>query len=143
MSHETPTILLAEDSTAIRSILAFLLRGRGYTVLECGDGQEALERARTDHPDAVILDVMMPGPTGFDVCQALKTDPATRGIPIMILTAVTHGTGKPDEHWKTLSGADDFMTKPFKAADILHRIARMIKTAGGHGAPPVPKASDH
>jgi CheY-like chemotaxis protein len=126
MSHrDSPTVLLAEDSAAIRSILAFLLRGRGYTVIECLDGDDALDRARTDHPNVVILDVMMPGPTGFEVCQALKSDPATRAIPVIILTAVTQGTGKTDEHWKSLSGADDFVTKPFKAADILSRVARL------------------
>jgi len=135
MSHPEPrSVLLAEDSSAIRSILAFLLRGRGYSVIECADGTEALDRARTEHPDAVILDVMMPGLSGFEVCRALKEDPATRAIPIMILTSVTQGTGKTDEHWKSLSGADDFMTKPFKAADILQRIAAMTRpkpAAGG------------
>ena len=124
--HEPRTILVAEDSAAVRSILAFLLRGRGYAVIECVDGREALERARADTPDAVILDVMMPGPTGFDVCQALKADPATRAIPVMILTSVTQGTGKSDDHWKTLAGADDFMTKPFKAVEILDRIGRLV-----------------
>jgi CheY-like chemotaxis protein len=123
---EPRTVLVAEDSAAVRNILAFLLRGRGYAVIECADGREALERICADRPDAVILDVMMPGMTGFDVCQALKSDPATHAIPIMILTSVTQGTGKSDEHWKALSGADDFMTKPFKAVDILERIARMV-----------------
>src|SRR5204863_8755763 len=103
--------------------------GRGYGVIECVDGREALDRARADHPDVVLLDVMMPGVTGFDVCQALKADPATRAIPIMILTSVTQGTGKSDEHWKALSGADDFMTKPFKAVDILERIGRLVAQA--------------
>ncbi len=132
--HDAPTVLLAEDSAAIRSILAFLLRGRGYTVVECVDGPGALERARTDRPDAVVLDVMMPGPTGFDVCRTLKADPATRAIPILILTAVTQGTGKSDDHWRALSGADDFVTKPFKAADILQRLARLIAPHPGPGS---------
>jgi len=128
MSHHEPrAVLLAEDSPAIRSILAFLLRGRGYSVIECADGIEALDRARTENPDAVILDVMMPGLSGFEVCRALKEDPATRAIPIMILTSVTQGAGKTDEHWKSLSGADDFMTKPFKSADILQRVAAMTR----------------
>ena len=126
---EPRTVLVAEDSAAVRNILAFLLRGRGYGVIECVDGREALDRARADHPDVVLLDVMMPGVTGFDVCQALKADPATRAIPIMILTSVTQGTGKSDEHWKALSGADDFMTKPFKAVDILERIGRLVAQA--------------
>ena len=123
---EPRTVLVAEDSAAVRNILAFLLRGRGYPVIECADGREALDRARADHPDVVLLDVMMPGITGFEVCQALKADPATRAIPVMILTSVTQGTGKSDEHWKSLSGADDFMTKPFKAVDILDRIGRLV-----------------
>ena len=125
-SHEPATVLIAEDSLAIRNILAFLLRGRGYRVIEAVDGNDALDRARAEPPDALLLDVMMPGQTGFDVCQGLKSDPATRGIQVMILTGVTEGAGKSDEYWKELSGADDFMTKPFKAADIVARIAKLV-----------------
>lgn len=133
-AYEPATVLIAEDSTAIRNILAFLLRGRGYRVVECADGQEALDRARSEPPDAVLLDVMMPGMTGFDVCQALKSDPATRGIPVMILTGVTDGAGKSDDYWKELSGADDFLTKPFKAVDIVARIGRLVaKSAAPKG----------
>jgi twitching motility two-component system response regulator PilH len=128
MSLRDPrTVLIAEDSAAIRSILAFLLRGRGLEVIECANGDDALERIRLSPPDMVILDVMMPGKSGFDVCRALKGSDATKAIPVMILTSVTQGTGKSDEHWKALSGADEFLTKPFKAVELLSRVDRLLE----------------
>src|SRR5882672_6669316 len=120
------SILIAEDSAAIRSILSFLLRGRGFEVLECGDGNEALERIRLFHPDLAILDVMMPGRLGFDVCRAVKADPDTRDIPVIILTSVTNGAGKSDAHWKDLCGADAFLSKPFKSVELLDHIERLL-----------------
>ena len=133
MSLRDPrTVVIAEDSAAIRSILAFLLRGRGIEVVECSDGDDALERIKLLHPDLAILDVMMPGLSGFDVCRAVKDTDATKSIPVLILTSVTQGTGKSDEHWKTLSGADDFLTKPFKAVDLLSRVDKLLEPSVQH-----------
>ncbi len=127
--REPRTVVIAEDSAAIRSILAFLLRGRGIEVIECADGDDALDRINLLHPDLAILDVMMPGLSGFDVCRRVKDTDATKSIPVLILTSVTQGTGKSDEHWKTLSGADDFLTKPFKAVDLLSRVDKLLEPA--------------
>lgn len=133
MSLRDPrTVVIAEDSAAIRSILAFLLRGRGIEVVECCDGDDALERIKHLHPDLAILDVMMPGLSGFDVCRAVKDTDATKSIPVLILTSVTQGTGKSDEHWKSLSGADDFLTKPFKAVDLLSRVDKLLEPSVQH-----------
>ena len=121
------TILIAEDTAAIRTIIAFLLRARGFEVLESASGTDALEKALTLRPDLIVLDVIMPGMTGFDVCSYLKANEATRDIPILILTSVTSASGKNDEHWKRISNADEFVSKPFKAHDLVARIDRLLE----------------
>jgi DNA-binding response OmpR family regulator len=120
------TVLIAEDTVAIRSILSYLLRSRGFEVIETGDGQEALEKALQLRPDLVLLDVLMPRKNGFEVCSYLKSNEDTRRIPVLILTSVTKDSGKDDEHWRRLSNADEFMSKPFKAHDLLARIERLL-----------------
>src|SRR5438067_1688217 len=116
------TVLIAEDTVAIRSILAYLLRSRGFDVVESGDGQDALEKALALRPDLILLDVLMPRKQGFEVCSYLKSNEETRHIPILILTSITRDSGKDDEHWRRLSNADEFVSKPFKAHDLLARI---------------------
>lgn len=119
-------VLVAEDTTAIRAVLAFMLRSRGYEVEEAANGREALDRALAQPPDLVLLDVLMPLMNGFEVCARLKSEPATRDVPILILTSVARDSGKDDAHWKKTSGADEFMVKPFKAHDLLDRIERLL-----------------
>lgn len=119
-------ILVAEDTRNVREILCYLLRGRGYEVLEAGDGESAWDLATTASPDLVILDAMLPKKTGFEICSQMKGDERYRSIPILMLTAVTRDTGKSDTHWRVRTGADDFMSKPFKAAELVERIERLL-----------------
>ena len=122
-------ILVVEDTKSIREIVAFMLRSKGYEIEESGDGQDAEAKVRKAPPDLIVLDAMLPKKTGFDVCQSLKTDQALKSIPILMLTAITRDTGKSDEYWKEKSQADDFMSKPFKATELVERIERLL-----HGA---------
>jgi CheY-like chemotaxis protein len=132
MAHSNPkTILIAEDTAAIRTIIAFLLRARGFEVVESANGTDAVEKALALRPDLIVLDVLMPGMTGFDVCSYLKANEATRDIPILILTSVTSASGKTDEHWKRISNADEFVSKPFKAHDLVARIDRLLENRSG------------
>jgi len=126
------TVLIAEDAASIRSIIAYLLRGRGYDVVESADGSDALEKALALRPDLIVLDVLMPGKTGFDVCAYLKANDATRSIPVLILTSVTRDSGKSDDHWRKISGADEFVSKPFKAHDLLARIETLLERGSGN-----------
>lgn len=121
-------ILIVEDTKSIREIVAFMLRSKGYETSESGDGQDAEARVRAEPPDLIVLDAMLPKKTGFDVCQSLKADEKLKKIPILMLTAITRDTGKSDEYWKEKSQADDFMSKPFKATELVERIERLLKS---------------
>lgn len=119
-------VLVVDDTKSIREIVAFMLRSRGYDVVESGDGEDAQRKVSAEKPDLVVLDAMLPKKTGFALCAELKSDPATRPIPVLMLTAVTRETGKSDDYWKEKSQADDFMSKPFKAQDLVARIERLL-----------------
>jgi DNA-binding response OmpR family regulator len=120
------TILLVEDSKNLREIIALTLRARGWGVIEAEDGEDALDKARTQEPDLILLDVILPGISGFEVCSALKRDDRHKSIPIVILSGITKGSGKSDEHWKELSTADAFISKPFRAHHLISRIDELL-----------------
>jgi two-component system phosphate regulon response regulator PhoB len=119
-------ILIVEDTKNIREIIAYMLKTRGYEVMEAEDGDVGYQLARTHKPDLIILDAMLPGKSGFDICSELKEDSGYSRIPIIILTAITRGTGKSDEFWKEKSKADDFISKPFKIQDLLERVNKLL-----------------
>lgn len=120
------TILVVDDTKSIREIVAFMLRGRGYEVLEAADGQEAREKIKAHRPDLVLLDAMLPKVTGFDLCAEMKADEDFKSMPILMLTAITKDSGKTDEYWREKSQADDFMSKPFKAQDLVSRVEKLL-----------------
>jgi CheY-like chemotaxis protein len=118
-----PKILIADDEDALRFLAHETLEGEEAEILEATDGEEALEIARREHPRMILLDVAMPGLTGFEVCELLKADPATRDIVIVMLTA--HGQTKDRERAEE-SGADHFMTKPFSPVQLLKLVAQIL-----------------
>ena len=124
-------ILIVEDTKSIREIVAFMLRSRGYETEESGDGQDAEQKVRSHPPDLIVLDAMLPKKTGFDVCQSLKSDDRLKSIPILMLTAITRDSGKSDEYWREKSQGDDFMSKPFKATELVDRIEKLLKSLPG------------
>jgi DNA-binding response OmpR family regulator len=130
MGRAVQRILVADDSAHARGILVFLLRSRGYEVLESEDGERALARARSERPDLVILDAMMPGRSGFEVCAALRADPALRGLPVVLLTAM----GPDAADLGARAGADECVFKPFRVQDLLARIEARLAGGGGQGA---------
>jgi two-component system, OmpR family, phosphate regulon response regulator PhoB len=116
-------LLVAEDDPDIRELVLFKLRAAGFDVTTAVDGREALTRALEEPPDLVLLDVMMPGLSGLEVCAALREDDATARIPIILLTAkaqeadVTSGLGV---------GADDYVVKPFSPRELLTRVQAVL-----------------
>ena len=119
-------ILVAEDDANIRNIVQFMLEGKGYEVKAVPDGKAAVDALPDFKPDLVMLDVMMPGKNGLEVCYEIKNDPKHLHLPIIIVTATTQTSTKTDDYWRVHSRADDFITKPFKSADLLARIEKLL-----------------
>lgn len=119
-------VLLVDDDESIRRLVGFRLRNSGYEVIEAADGDAAVEVATLERPDAIILDVMMPGQTGFEVIHTLRALEQTRRIPIMIVTSrsqerdVLHGFRL---------GANDYLTKPFRPAELVARLEAILRQA--------------
>ncbi|TFH17335.1 MAG: response regulator [Lentisphaerales bacterium] len=120
-------ILIIEDTYQLREMEARLLREDGHEVLEAANGTEGLAILRKITPDLIVLDAMLPGKTGFDICRELKNDPLYARIPILITTSITEGTGQDDEVWRDRTGADDFMSKPFSTESFLARTRRLLE----------------
>jgi DNA-binding response OmpR family regulator len=119
----TAKILVADDEPNIVISLEFLLKREGYTVVIARDGQEAIEVIERERPDLVLLDVMMPKKTGFEVCQDVRTNDALQATKILMLTA----KGRDTDVAKGMAlGADAYMTKPFATRDLVQKVAEML-----------------
>jgi len=118
------TILIAEDEADIRQLVSFNLERETYKTITAGDGKEALTLATSKIPDLIILDLMLPGIDGFDICRLLKNKDLTRNIPILILSA----KGEESDIIKGLElGADDYVTKPFSAKVLSARVNTLLR----------------
>ena len=116
-------ILIVDDDPEVRTLVAVTL-GDTQTILEAGDGVEAVYLARKETFDLVLLDVMMPRMDGFEACRQLKGDPLTMNIPIIMLTA--RGTREDLERGRE-AGADDYFVKPFSPIALLDKVAQVIQ----------------
>lgn len=115
-------VLIAEDEPNLVESLSFILGREGCQVSSVFDGDAVLARLRDDRPDVLVLDVMLPRRTGFEILKLIKTDPGLRSIPVMILTA--KGQERDRKTAEDL-GADAFVTKPFSNQDVVARIMRL------------------
>ena len=116
-------ILVVDDEPEAVELVEFNLKQAGYAVSTAADGAEALKKARTQTPDLIVLDVMLPEMDGFEICKVLRLDPATAKVPIIMLTA------KAAEIDRVLGlelGADDYLTKPFSPRELLLRIKKIL-----------------
>ena len=116
------TVLIVEDEKNIVDILRFNLQREGYQTLEAYDGEDGLEKARTQDPDLILLDVMLPKMNGFDVCRSLRTGGSS--VPVIILTAREE---EADKVFGLEIGADDYITKPFSMRELLARVSANIR----------------
>ena len=119
-------ILVVDDEIYIVHILDFSLGMEGYEVLTALDGEQALEKARAEHPDLIVLDIMMPKLDGYETCKMLKADPATRDIPVILLSAKGRNV---DQKVGFEVGADDYITKPFSPRKLVERINALLGQA--------------
>lgn len=122
MAHEK--ILLIEDEKDILELIAFNLECSGYEVIKASNGEDGLKRAQNEEPDIILLDLMLPGMDGFDVCRELKQDKNTRRIPVIMLTA----RGEDSDIVSGLElGAEDYITKPFSPKILIARIRTVLR----------------
>lgn len=123
------SVLLVDDDVDFCDATELLLESKGYEVILAYDGKEGLEKVRTEKPDLVILDVMMPEMNGYDVCVVLKADPDLKKIPVILLTAVgqemfkTHYT----QHMGLMTEADDYIAKPVESQELAERVEYLLR----------------
>ena len=122
-------ILVVDDEIYIVHILDFSLGMEGYEVLTALDGEQALEKARAEHPDLIVLDIMMPKLDGYETCKMLKADPATKDIPVILLSAKGRNV---DQKIGFEVGADDYITKPFSPRKLVERINALLGQVSPH-----------
>ena len=129
-------VLIVEDEPDIRDVLAWHLEREGYRVTRSADGAQALREIAAQPPDLVLLDLMLPGLGGLEVCRRLRQDPATAGLPVIMLTA------KGDEVDRIVGlevGADDYIVKPFSPKEVLARVRAVLRRSAG--GPPTGRLS--
>jgi len=124
----TRTILVADDEPGIVAIARDYLDRAGFRVITAGDGTAALRLARAERPSLLVLDLMLPGMDGLDVARALREDPATHQLPIIMLTAPVE---EADRLIGLELGADDYITKPFSPRELVARVRAVLRRAEG------------
>jgi two-component system KDP operon response regulator KdpE len=130
-------VLLVDDEPQLRRYVGASLRARGYDVVTAADGAEALKLFAETQPDLVILDIAMPGPDGFQVCEAIRR---ISNVPVIMLSA----RGQERDKVRALDlGADDYLTKPFGVEELLARIRAALRRAGEAGRPAAPAPYRH
>ena len=118
------TVLVVDDDPVILKLLEVNFEMEGFTVLVARDGEEGIAVARADQPDLIVSDIMMPKVSGLELVTALKSDPATSEIPIILLSAKAQNA---DVRSGLDAGADDYVTKPFEPLDLVDRVNRLLE----------------
>jgi len=126
------TILIADDNPQILELLEAYLEPLSARVLTARDGQATLDLVARDRPDLILLDIMMPRRSGFEVCRVLKEDPRYQAIPIIMVTALNETA---DIERARETGAEDFITKPVNKLELLERVEKLLKAGGGGEVP--------
>ena len=116
-------ILIIEDDPATQRLVDYSLKQEGYQIITASNGLEGIRKAIGETPDLIILDVMLPGLDGFEICYRLKSEPATANLPILMFSAKAQEIDK-DTGIKV--GADDYLTKPSAPADIIARVEKLL-----------------
>lgn len=128
---ERQKVLVIEDESDIRQLVRLSLEGEGFSTLEAGDGDLGLALARRERPAAVILDLMLPGISGLEVCRRLRSHEGTAGVPVVMLTA---RSGEADKVVGLEIGADDYVTKPFSPRELAARVKAVLRRSYGRTA---------
>jgi CheY-like chemotaxis protein len=132
-------MLVVDDSPTIRAVLGKMLGQEGYAVQKAVDGESALELAKTDQPDMIFLDIVLPGINGFAVLRNLRHDPLTRHIPIVMISGNQQAT---EQFYVQRFGADDFIKKPFGLRELQQSIHRLVQAGRLPARIPAPVLSE-
>jgi len=135
MNSRSTNILVADDEEDVLKLVGTNLKNAGFRVINAEDGATAIEKARLHSPALIVLDLMLPGMTGTEVCKTLRSDPETARIPIIMLTAKAE---EADRIAGLELGADDYITKPFSPRELVLRVKSVIRRSSGE-----PEAADH
>ncbi|HNX51647.1 MAG TPA: response regulator transcription factor [Thermoanaerobaculaceae bacterium] len=119
-------VMVIEDEKEIRDLVRYNLERAGYRVAAAADGEEGLERVFRSRPDAVVLDLMLPGRSGLEVLREIRTEPMTRDLPVIVLTA---RAAEMDKLLGFEHGADDYVTKPFSPRELVARVQALLRRA--------------
>lgn len=119
-------ILVIDDNPSSLRLTRYTLEKKGYQILTASDGLEGLRKAREEHPDLIILDVMLPGLDGYEVCHQLRQKPETATLPILMISAKAH---QDDKDIALRVGADDYLTKPVEPSTIVARVESLLTSA--------------
>jgi twitching motility two-component system response regulator PilH len=117
------TILVVDDSPTTLKLVTRALATTGHHIMTASDGEEALQKVTSEHPDLMVLDVIMPHKNGYQVCRQVKNDVQTRQIKIILLTKKNQ---QEDYFWGMQHGADAYLTKPFHEAELLATVAKFV-----------------
>ncbi len=117
-------LLLVDDEPAIQTLVRLVMEADEWQVLVASEGMRGLDMARKQHPDVILLDVVLPDISGLEVCRQLKADPATSDVPVAMLTAMAQET---DRRAAMALGADDYLTKPWRPAALRARVASLME----------------
>ncbi len=126
----TTRILIVEDHPTMREAMRLVLEGEGFDIEEASEGRSALDAIRADPPDLVFLDLNIPGGNGAEVLEAIKGDPQTSGVRVIVVTA----TGEEARDQVMRMGADDYFTKPFSPIALLQTVERVLAGPASPGA---------
>lgn len=128
-------MLVVDDEKGVRRLVCQILR-HDYTILEAQDGEEAVNMAHSQEPDLIIMDMMMPKMDGLTACRAIKQDQATKGIVVVMLTAIDYDLNR--KLAENIAGTDGYITKPFNSQELLSTVGRLLslksQTSNNNGA---------
>ena len=125
---EEPTVLVIDDLPQNTRLLEAILIPKGYQVVTAASGEEVLQALQENQPDLVLLDILMPGMDGYEVCRRIREDPATAFLPVVMITA----SGDQEKRRALETGADDFVTKPFDQTELLARVRSLVRIKQHH-----------